>query len=118
MDTPDIKNRRTTSMLTPSASLSFIAITTVTLIYNSTTVVMAASTETTTDTDKTAFPTREQLYQQHCASCHGNDRLGSIGPALLPENLKRLRKKNAVDVISNGRVATQMPAITFSGTSR
>ncbi len=33
-----------------------------------------------------------------------------MGPALLPENLKRLRKKAAIDVISNGRVATQMPA--------
>jgi hypothetical protein len=31
-------------------------------------------------------------------------------PALLPGNLKRLRKKAAVDVISNGRIATQMPA--------
>jgi WD40 repeat protein len=33
-----------------------------------------------------------------------------MGPALLPGNLKRLRKKAAVDVITNGRVATQMPA--------
>jgi WD40 repeat protein len=33
-----------------------------------------------------------------------------MGPALLPGNLKRLRKKAAVDVISNGRIATQMPA--------
>ncbi len=50
------------------------------------------------------------LYQQQCASCHGADRLGSIGPALLPENLKRLGKNTAVEVISNGRIATQMPA--------
>jgi len=48
------------------------------------------------------------LFQQHCAVCHGEDRLGRMGPALLPENLKRLRKKSAVDVITNGRVATQM----------
>jgi hypothetical protein len=33
-----------------------------------------------------------------------------MGPALLPGNLKRLRKKAAVDVIGNGRIATQMPA--------
>jgi len=33
-----------------------------------------------------------------------------MGPALLPGNLKRLRKNAAVDVISNGRAATQMPA--------
>lgn len=48
------------------------------------------------------------LFQQHCAVCHGEDRLGIMGPALLPENLKRLRKKAAVDVVSNGRAATQM----------
>ncbi len=51
-----------------------------------------------------------KLFQEHCTSCHGTDRLGSIGPALLPENLKRLRKNRAADVISNGRIATQMPA--------
>jgi DNA-binding beta-propeller fold protein YncE len=32
-----------------------------------------------------------------------------IGPALLPENLGRLRKKQAVNVINNGRPSTQMP---------
>ena len=50
------------------------------------------------------------LYQQHCAACHGGNRLGGIGPALLPENLKRLRKKNALATIAKGRPATQMPA--------
>ncbi len=50
------------------------------------------------------------LYQKHCAECHNAQRLGGMGPALLPGNLKRLRKKAAVDVISNGRIATQMPA--------
>ena len=50
------------------------------------------------------------IYQQHCAVCHGDDRLGRIGPALLPENLRRLRKKKALNVIANGRLATQMPA--------
>ncbi len=52
----------------------------------------------------------DALYQQHCASCHGENRLGGMGPALLPENLKRLRKKKAINVIANGRAATQMPA--------
>jgi mono/diheme cytochrome c family protein len=32
------------------------------------------------------------LYREHCAACHGETRLGGIGPALLPENLERLRK--------------------------
>ncbi len=50
------------------------------------------------------------LFQQHCASCHGTDRLGAIGPALLPDNLARLRKPEAEKTIRDGRVATQMPA--------
>tara|TARA_R110000822_G_scaffold159476_13_gene299304 strand:+ start:8535 stop:10091 length:1557 start_codon:yes stop_codon:yes gene_type:complete len=50
-----------------------------------------------------------QNYQQHCAECHGTQRLGAMGPALLPQNLSRLKKPAAVDVITNGRVATQMP---------
>lgn len=53
-----------------------------------------------------------KIYQQHCASCHGADRLGLMGPALLPENLKRLRKEAAIATISKGRIATQMPAFT------
>ncbi len=50
------------------------------------------------------------LFKQHCASCHGTERLGAMGPALIPENLKRLKKTQATDVILNGRIATQMPA--------
>ena len=63
-----------------------------------------------------AFPvtspadTIQQAYQTHCAECHGANRLGSIGPALLPDSLKRLRQNKAETVIKNGRVATQMPA--------
>ncbi|RBP33533.1 mono/diheme cytochrome c family protein [Marinobacter pelagius] len=52
----------------------------------------------------------EAIYQQHCASCHGTDRLGGMGPALLPENLSRLRQAEAESVIAAGRPATQMPA--------
>jgi cytochrome c553 len=53
--------------------------------------------------------TVQSLYEQHCAECHGSDRLGRMGPALLPGNLKRLPEKKAVDVIAKGRAATQMP---------
>jgi hypothetical protein len=53
-------------------------------------------------------PGAEALYQQHCAVCHGKTRLGITGPALLPANLKRLRKKKAFTTIAKGRVATQM----------
>ncbi|MDR0776732.1 MAG: nitrite reductase [Azonexus sp.] len=47
-------------------------------------------------------------YREHCAVCHGEARLGGIGPALIPENLGRLRKTEAEQVILNGRPATQM----------
>jgi len=49
------------------------------------------------------------LFAQYCAECHGADRLGAVGPALLPENLQRLSKKSAVSVIENSRPAVQMP---------
>lgn len=57
-----------------------------------------------------------KLYLQHCAACHGADRLGAMGPALLPENLEstRLRKPGAIRVITEGRPATQMPAFGAS----
>ena len=48
------------------------------------------------------------LYKQYCAECHGPGRLGLMGPALLPENLRRLKRKAAAGVIRNGRPATQM----------
>ena len=50
-----------------------------------------------------------ELYKQHCAECHNSDRLGAIGPALLPQNLKRLRKPAAFKMIENSRPAVQMP---------
>lgn len=52
----------------------------------------------------------EALYQQHCAACHGAQRTGGMGPALLPESLARLRRPEALKVITEGRPATQMPA--------
>lgn len=55
-----------------------------------------------------------QLYGTNCAVCHGADRLGAIGPALLPTNLARLRPAAAREVIAKGRMATQMPG--FGGT--
>jgi mono/diheme cytochrome c family protein/WD40 repeat protein len=49
------------------------------------------------------------LYVQHCAECHGADRMGGSGPALLPENFERLKREDATRVIADGRLATQMP---------
>ena len=61
---------------------------------------------------KTKLVSSAALYQTNCSSCHGADRLGLMGPALLPENLSRLRQKKALEVIKNGRVATQMPSFS------
>lgn len=49
-------------------------------------------------------------YTTLCADCHGAARLGGTGPALIPQTLKRMRGPNLAEVITNGRVATQMPA--------
>ncbi|HEX8989432.1 MAG TPA: cytochrome D1 domain-containing protein [Rhodocyclaceae bacterium] len=48
------------------------------------------------------------LFQQNCAVCHGADRYGLIGPALLPESLERLKKAEALRTVRDGRAATQM----------
>ncbi|MBI5321924.1 nitrite reductase [Bradyrhizobium sp.] len=61
-----------------------------------------------------AQPDTAKLYADHCAQCHGGDRLGGLGPALLPENLGRLTGARAISVIVGGRAATQMPG--FAGT--
>ena len=50
------------------------------------------------------------LFATHCAVCHGDDRLGAVGPALIPESLRRLKGEKLEAVIANGRDATQMPA--------
>lgn len=51
-----------------------------------------------------------QLYETHCAECHGAERQGKTGPALLPGNLSRLPHPQAIEVVKQGRNATQMPA--------
>lgn len=50
----------------------------------------------------------KELYKTNCSTCHGLDRLGITGPALLPQNLKRLKKSQANKIISSGKIATQM----------
>lgn len=51
-----------------------------------------------------------EVYQSRCAACHGADRLGGMGPALLPENLSRLKKPEAARMIRDSRAGVQMPA--------
>lgn len=54
-----------------------------------------------------------ERYQTLCAACHGGERTGGMGPALLPQSLERLRSVEAEKTIAQGRAATQMPS--FSG---
>lgn len=86
-------------------------------LFNPTKILLCASalvvsssgyTQETINQEKAA----QALYQEHCQSCHGVDRMGSMGPALFPENLSRLRKNKAIKVIQQGREATQMPAFS------
>jgi mono/diheme cytochrome c family protein len=54
------------------------------------------------------------LYTRHCdcAACHGGDRLGAIGPALLPEAFGRNKPDAIAGIIGAGRPATQMPGFS------
>ena len=70
--------------------------------------LLVASTAAAADSS----PDAGVLFARHCASCHGADRLGGVGPALLPGNLKRLRRAAAASVIADGRPATQMPGFS------
>ena len=51
----------------------------------------------------------QAAYETHCAACHGVERLGGTGPALIPETLERMRGPKVAEVIMQGRAATQMP---------
>jgi mono/diheme cytochrome c family protein len=55
-------------------------------------------------------PDPAALYRNHCVACHGEQRVGGMGPALLPQSLERLKRDEAAKVIRDGRAATQMPA--------
>lgn len=69
-----------------------------------------APTDTALSADVKIDVNVNTVYQANCASCHGADRLGATGPALLPGNLDRLRRPAAIKTITEGRIATQMPA--------
>ena len=59
-----------------------------------------------------AFADPARDYAENCAACHGADRLGGTGPALIPQTLKRMRGPKIEAVITDGRVATQMPGFS------
>ncbi|MFO1220655.1 MAG: cytochrome D1 domain-containing protein [Burkholderiaceae bacterium] len=67
-----------------------------------------AAAPTSTPASASAAPDAAALYREHCVACHGPQRTGIMGPALLPESLERLRRPEALKVITGGRPATQM----------
>lgn len=52
----------------------------------------------------------EKLFAEHCASCHGEDRFGGTGPALIPETLGQKGAETVMATITGGRSQTQMKA--------
>ena len=62
------------------------------------------------DADKVGSKDIPPAYLEHCAECHGAERLGGIGPALIPETLRRIKPDSLAAAIRDGRDATQMPA--------
>jgi cytochrome c5 len=50
-----------------------------------------------------------EFYQANCAACHGGQRQGSLGPALVPSRLTE-GDEFYMDAIANGRPGTAMPA--------
>lgn len=55
-----------------------------------------------------AGPDAAALFAEHCATCHGETRLGGQGPALLPVSLGRIKPAEVAATIRDGRPATQM----------
>ncbi|VAW14705.1 Nitrite reductase associated c-type cytochorome NirN [hydrothermal vent metagenome] len=50
----------------------------------------------------------KKLFAEYCAECHGQNRLGGIGPALIPQTLARKGAKLVLETITQGRPQTQM----------
>jgi hypothetical protein len=63
----------------------------------------------------TPLPT--QLYTQHCAACHGGERQGSMGPALMPESLERLKQKDAIRSSAKAAPPRRCPPLQTSSSS-
>ncbi|WP_270179314.1 cytochrome c550 [Alkalihalobacillus sp. CinArs1] len=55
----------------------------------------------------------EEIYSQNCASCHGGDLGGQVGPALNAVGSK-LSKDEILDIINNGK-GSGMPAGLIQG---
>ena len=75
--------------------------------------LLAASLASASAAQEIAAAGAAALFAGNCAACHGADRLGRTGPALIPESLSRAKGADLEAVIAHGRVSTQMPG--FAG---
>ncbi|PRB82899.1 nitrite reductase [Pseudomonas sp. MYb185] len=73
-------------------------------------LLLAASLPVGVLANASSAPDATALYQAQCQSCHGLNRLGGTGPALLPESLGRIKPEEVRNVIHDGRPASQMAA--------
>jgi len=58
----------------------------------------------------------DEFYQANCASCHGANRQGGVGPALVPDRLVE-PDDFYFNTIAHGRPGTLMPAWSDLGLS-
>lgn len=70
------------------------------------------SADTDTDTGVEEVLTGAELYEAHCASCHGDDGRGvrNKGPDLTGE-IGRMSDAQIIEIILNGKGRNEMPAI-------
>lgn len=50
-----------------------------------------------------------KLYQDSCGGCHGTNRQGGTGPALIPQRIGTVGQEFLKEIIENGRPGTAMP---------
>ncbi len=60
--------------------------------------------------NKTKIEKAKKIFLNNCASCHGTNRTGIIGPALLPETLSFTKLSMVEGFIKNGFKGTAMPS--------
>lgn len=82
------------------------------------TVAPATVSDTATAADEELFDGRpvEQVFRDTCGGCHGPNREGGTGPALIPARLTE-EDEFYFDTIQNGRSDTVMPAWGNAGFS-
>ncbi len=55
----------------------------------------------------------KEVYEEYCMDCHHKDRIGIVGPPLIPAFLRKYQLKELVPKIRNGFPQTLMPSYEF-----